>query len=149
APPRFRLALRLDHGRRQPRAIPSLATLAAHCDASADRGNRSPSTKFPRPCRTRCAGTRALPVARERGRKARRSPCAGLGISDRAETESFVDDLAEPRRELEERELNVCECGGLDIESINPTCVEWSAGIRIRSPAIQRKEWSLTTSVLS
>ncbi len=53
APPLLGLALCLDHGRRQPRSIPSLAGLAADRCPGADRGDRSSAAKFfapsPRP----------------------------------------------------------------------------------------------------
>ena len=60
-----RLALCLDHGRRQPRSIPSLAALAAHRRPGADRGHRSPAAEFSRPRLARRPGACALSPARE------------------------------------------------------------------------------------
>src|SRR6185312_4504329 len=111
------------------------ATLAADRDPGADRRDRSSSAKPPSACRARRPGLGALSFARERSGQARRKTRAGLGLPHRAENESFVDHLAEPGRELEDGDVR--PQGMLDIESINPTCVVWSAGCRIRPPAIQ------------
>ena len=60
APPRFRRALRLDHGRRQSRAVPSLEELAAHRFRGADRRDRPSAAEFPGACRPGRTGAGAL-----------------------------------------------------------------------------------------
>jgi hypothetical protein len=127
APPRFRRALRLDHGRRQPRAISSLAELASDRIRGADRGDRPSAAEFPGARRPRRTGAGALSAARKSGGTAGGSPRSRLGFPHRHEIEPVVDGTAKPGRKLEGKEVTVGAqpAGGVhwNIETVNPTCL--------------------------
>ena len=150
--PRLAAAFRLDHGRRQPRAIPSLAELAAYRDAAPTRGDRSTAGELSCAGRARGEGLGALSPARDRSKPARRASSTGLGFSDGSETEPVLDRPAEPGRKLEVGVLVPLREGfrrHWNIETLDPKWLVsmWVAGDSV--PAIQRKEWSLATPLLS
>src|SRR4029077_13353561 len=105
APPRFRPALRLDHGRRQSRAIPSLAELAAHRAPGPDRGDRSSPAEFSRADRAGGAGARALSHSRKAGWPAAHAAPARLGFPHGTEDQPVLDGAAQSGWELEERNV--------------------------------------------
>ena len=83
----------------------------------------------------RRTGTCALPTARKSGRQARRPACTGLGLSYRHEIEPVFNRSAEPGRQLEDKvtgrrryESTELRKRGTGIETVNPTCIVWSAG---------------------
>jgi glutamate-5-semialdehyde dehydrogenase len=107
APARFRRAFRLDHGRRQSRAIPPVAELAAHCRRGADCGDRSPAREFSSAFCAGRTGPGALSAACKPGGPSGGSARSRLGFPHRPETEYVVDRPAEPGRKLEDKEVTV------------------------------------------
>src|ERR1700745_1220573 len=104
--------------------------MAAHRDPGADCGDRPAATELSRIDRARGAGSRALPPARVRSQKARRHARAGLGFPHRDETQPVVHGFKKSGWQLEggQRIVWYRSWGVLDIETINPTCVEWCVG---------------------
>src|SRR5580704_3990532 len=89
-----RRALRLDHGRRQSAQLPSLAALARHRAAGADRDRRSARTEPLCDRQRRGAGAGALPPSRNGGNEACGPQAAGLDLPARPQIAAVVDGAA-------------------------------------------------------
>ena len=112
-----RSSLCLDHGRRQPFPVSSLATLARHRKARADRHRRPARLDLRRALFARRTGARAPPLPRMRSGKVQAPEPACDPLSPRAALRAFLDRLARNSRISSRRLENLMFAAHVTLQS--------------------------------
>ena len=120
-------AFRLDHGRRQSAQLPSLAALARHRQAGADRGGRPAWPEPLRLGRRRRPGACAMPAFRKRRRRTlpERKPPAWIYLHGLKSPLSST--ALRAARALHDKCSRKCDllqqCDGKAVETVNAACL--------------------------